>query len=63
MASMLESAMDELFVPYTEGQRYLEVEVRSLGELYSSYLSMFTKYHVGLPELITRPFLTLMDIL
>jgi hypothetical protein len=47
MASMLESAMDELFVPYTEGQRYLEVEVRSLGELYSSYLSMFTKFHVS----------------
>src|ERR1700761_2443753 len=39
MASMLETATEELFVPYTEGQRYLEVEVKSLGELYSNYLT------------------------
>ncbi|KAG8896568.1 Exocyst complex component 5 [Tulasnella sp. 403] len=42
---MLENAMEELFVRYIEGTKYLERESKSLGELYSSYLSRFTKYH------------------
>lgn len=46
VSSMLESAMEELFVTYTEGQRYLERESRSLGALYSSLLANFTRYHV-----------------
>lgn len=46
MSIMLETAMEELFVPYTEGQRYLERESRSLGALYSSFLSNFARYHV-----------------
>ena len=46
VSTMLETAMEELFVPYTEGQRYLEKESRSLGELYTSYLAKFTRYHV-----------------
>ncbi|EPQ59103.1 exocyst complex component Sec10 [Gloeophyllum trabeum ATCC 11539] len=45
LSSMLEGVMEELFVPYTEGQRYLEKESRSLGELYSSHLANFTRYH------------------
>ncbi|KAJ7284033.1 exocyst complex protein [Mycena rebaudengoi] len=45
VSTMLESAMEELFVPYTEGQRYLERESRSLGTLYSSLLADFTRYH------------------
>ncbi|KAJ7781031.1 exocyst complex protein [Mycena metata] len=45
VSSMLESAMEELFVPYTEGQRYLERESRSLGALYSNLLADFTRYH------------------
>ncbi|KAF7332112.1 Exocyst complex component protein [Mycena kentingensis (nom. inval.)] len=45
VATMLESAMDELFVPYTEGQRYLERESRSLAGLFSSLLAHFTRYH------------------
>jgi exocyst complex component 5 len=44
---MLESAMEELFVTYIEGQRALEVEITSLGELYSNYLDRFTRFHVG----------------
>lgn len=48
VSTMLESAMEELFVPYTEGQRYLERESRSLGTLYSSLLADFTRYHVRL---------------
>lgn len=46
LGTMLEVAMEELFVPYTEGQRYLERESRSLGALYSGYLDRFTRYHV-----------------
>ncbi|KAI4523719.1 exocyst complex component Sec10 [Schizophyllum commune Loenen D] len=45
MVGMLETAMEELFVPYTEGQRYLERESRSLGALYSGLLADFTRYH------------------
>lgn len=46
VSTMLETAMEELFVPYTEGQRYLERESRSLGFLYSTLLAQFTRYHV-----------------
>ncbi|KAI9066419.1 exocyst complex protein [Trametes sanguinea] len=45
ISAMLETAMEELFVPYTEGQRYLEKESKSLGELYAMYLAKFTRYH------------------
>ncbi|ESK94451.1 exocyst complex component protein [Moniliophthora roreri MCA 2997] len=45
MTMMLETAMEELFVPYTEGQRYLERESRSLGTLYTGLLVNFTRYH------------------
>ena len=46
LGSMLETAMEELFVPYTEGLRYLERESKSLSELYSDHLLRFTRYHV-----------------
>ncbi|KZT72555.1 exocyst complex component Sec10 [Daedalea quercina L-15889] len=45
VSTMLETAMEELFVPYTEGQRYLERESKSLSELYAGYLAPFTRYH------------------
>jgi exocyst complex component 5 len=48
VSTMLETATEELFVPYTEGQRYLERESGSLGSLYSGLLANFTKYHVRL---------------
>lgn len=47
VTTMLETAMEELFIPYTEGQRYLERESKSLSELYASFLTNFTRYHVG----------------
>lgn len=47
ISAMLETAMEELFVPYTEGQRYLERESKSLTELYGSFLTSFARYHVG----------------
>ncbi|TEB30100.1 exocyst complex protein [Coprinellus micaceus] len=45
ISTMLETAMEELFVPYTEGQRYLERESRSLTGLYQSLLAAFGRYH------------------
>ncbi|KAI5119514.1 hypothetical protein M0805_002450 [Coniferiporia weirii] len=45
LSSMLETSMEELFVPYTEGTRYLEKESKSLSELYMDHLSRFTRYH------------------
>lgn len=48
MSAMLEAAMDELFMPYTEGQRYLDRESKSLSELYAGRLALFTRYHVSL---------------
>jgi exocyst complex component 5 len=47
VSMMLETAMDELYMPFTEGQKYLERESKNLGELYSSYLYRFTRYHVS----------------
>ena len=46
VSTMLETAMEELFVPYIEGSRYLERESRSLGALYAHLLLNFTRYHV-----------------
>ena len=46
ISAMLDTAMEELFVPYIEGQRYLERESKSLSELYASFLTNFTRYHV-----------------
>lgn len=43
---MLETAMEELFAPYTEGQRYLEKESKCLTDLYAKHLSLFARYHV-----------------
>ncbi|PFH51373.1 hypothetical protein AMATHDRAFT_47094 [Amanita thiersii Skay4041] len=45
IGTILETAMEELFVPYIEGQRYLERESRSLHLLYNGALVDFTRYH------------------
>ncbi|KAK2466091.1 hypothetical protein APHAL10511_001733 [Amanita phalloides] len=42
---MLESAMEELFVPYIEGQRYMERECKSVALLYSITLADFARFH------------------
>ena len=44
--TLLETALEELFVPYTEGQRYIEKESKSLADLYAGLLIAFTRYHV-----------------
>ena len=46
LAVMLERAMEEMFVPWLEGTRYLETESKNLIELYAGLLSRFTRYHV-----------------
>lgn len=46
ISAMLETAMEELFVPYTEGQRYMERENRNLVTLYGNLLNGFARYHV-----------------
>ncbi|KAF8318148.1 exocyst complex component Sec10 [Clavulina sp. PMI_390] len=45
IATMLETAMEELFLPYSEGVKYIEKETRMLGELYSQSLERFNKFH------------------
>ncbi|CCA68145.1 related to exocyst complex 100 kDa component [Serendipita indica DSM 11827] len=45
LSMMLDGAMEELFVPYTEGQRYIEKELKSLSELYILNLYPFGKWH------------------
>ena len=55
ISSILETAMEELFVPYIEGQRYLERENKNLTELFSGYLSAFTRYHVLISLSLWRP--------
>ena len=44
---MLETAMEELFMPYTEGQKYIDHESRSLADLYANLLSNFAQFHVS----------------
>ncbi len=43
---MLDHAMEEMFVPWLEGTRYLESESKNLVELYAGLLSRFSRYHV-----------------
>lgn len=56
LGTMLENAMEELFVPFVEGSgsngtdKYLERESKSLGELYVTFLERFTKFHVCTPS-------------
>lgn len=46
ISTMLETAMEELFIPYTEGQRYMERECKSLATLYGNLLTSFSRFHV-----------------
>ncbi|PWN33920.1 exocyst complex component Sec10 [Meira miltonrushii] len=44
---VLDQAVEELFVPYMDGLKYLERESRSLTELYATFLLHFSNYHRG----------------
>ncbi|WVQ97920.1 hypothetical protein IAU59_005038 [Kwoniella sp. CBS 9459] len=45
LAMMLDHSLEEMFVPWLEGTRYLESESKNLVELYAGLLSRFTRYH------------------
>jgi len=49
ITSTLDQNLDDLFVPYLENSRYIEREVKSLQELYSSLLYKYNGFHVYLP--------------
>ncbi|PWZ02695.1 exocyst complex component Sec10 [Testicularia cyperi] len=49
LATMLDQSVEELFVPYMEGFRYLERESRSLSDLYAGLLSKFITFHRAPP--------------
>lgn len=53
LATLLDQAMEEMFVPWLEGGRYLESERKNLVELYGGLLSRFTRYHVSHSRKIT----------
>ena len=48
ISTMLDASMDELFVPYIEGSRYLEKEIECLAELYMLNLYPFSRWHVSI---------------
>jgi exocyst complex component 5 len=43
----LDHNLDELFVPYLENSRYIDREIKSLQELYSSFLYKYNGFHVA----------------
>ncbi|CAK9784924.1 exocyst complex component Sec10 [Cutaneotrichosporon oleaginosum] len=45
LAAMLDQALEEIYVPWLEGTRYLDSESKNLVELYGGLLSRFTRYH------------------
>ena len=57
---MLDQSLEEMFIPWLEGSRYLDSESKNLVELYAGLLSRFTRYHVGyissldIPECLRR---------
>jgi len=55
LAQTLDRCLDDLFVPYLEGERYLEKELQSLCEIYDSMLAKFTAYQVRFRCCVTWP--------
>lgn len=46
ISATLDQSLDDLFVPYLENGRYIDREVKSLHELYGSFLYKFNGFHV-----------------
>ncbi|KAG1846794.1 exocyst complex component Sec10-like protein [Suillus subalutaceus] len=61
VSAMLENAMAELFVPYIEGQKYLDRESKSLGELYAGLLAIFARYHMRMQKVKSSMFDRMVD--
>jgi hypothetical protein len=47
IGTMLENAMEELFIPYNEGAKYIDKECKTIADLYGAYLDRYIKYHVS----------------
>ncbi|KAJ1030975.1 hypothetical protein NDA18_002200 [Ustilago nuda] len=45
LAAMLDQSVEELFVPYMEGIRYIDRESRSLADMYAGLLSKYIAFH------------------
>ncbi|ORX34489.1 exocyst complex component Sec10-domain-containing protein [Kockovaella imperatae] len=45
VSAMLDHVIEGMFVPWLEGQKYMESESKNLVELYAGLLSRFTRYH------------------
>ncbi|KAG0304479.1 Exocyst complex component 5 [Dissophora globulifera] len=67
LAQTLDRCLDDLFVPYLEGDRYMEKELLSLSEIYDSMLAKFTAYQLQrrggnrFRAIITRKFNQIID--
>ncbi|GAA6015669.1 hypothetical protein JCM10207_008166 [Rhodosporidiobolus poonsookiae] len=59
VSQMLDASMEELFVPYMEGSRYLDREGKSLTELYAGKLIRFTNWHRAMNK--AKPSNTIFD--
>ncbi|BGP13181.1 hypothetical protein JCM10213_000239 [Rhodosporidiobolus nylandii] len=59
VSQMLDGSMEELFVPYMEGSRYLDKEGKSLTELYAGKLIRFTNWHRAMNK--AKPSNTIFD--
>ncbi|KDE05767.1 hypothetical protein MVLG_03858 [Microbotryum lychnidis-dioicae p1A1 Lamole] len=59
VSMMLDQAVEELFVPYMEGNRYLDREGKSLTELYAGKLLRFTNWHRAMNK--AKPSNTILD--
>lgn len=45
LSTLLDQSLEEMYVPWLEGSRYLDSESKNLAELYGGLLSRFTRYH------------------
>ncbi|KAH7052614.1 exocyst complex protein [Linnemannia elongata] len=67
LSQTLDRCLDDLFVPFLEGDRYLEKELQSLCEIYDSMLAKFTAYQLQrrggnkFRAIITRTFNQIID--
>lgn len=54
LAAMLDQAVEEIFIPWLEGSRYLDTESKNLVELYGGLLSRFARYHVSVYHIVAE---------
>jgi hypothetical protein len=50
LATLLDQAMDEIFVPFLDEQRYVDLEIKNLSQGYQTLLSKFSRYHVSMAK-------------